>query len=590
LSITGVNSAVFGDINKVWWGIVSSINVQHYVEVYGDGAEISDNNVGPRKEAFGVIGSTQEEPAIRNFYWLLGNQSISYSALLPSEIATFTDIESFDGLIVWTKLGGYNSLAIRQFAQTHIVIADTRDFCRRIYPSLNNSLQIVNNNTVVYDIDWGNFRSGDQAEMRNETGNSNQLTAVLATSLKSFSNVTTIAHFDSSRTAFFHMNGTQPKSGFYVMDLDATAPETEWTGIWHVFPVVKMVQDFPTGRYARWMANGQSWWNLTWVYSRTDAIISENRDIAKKMVIGHSVQDRDIVAVSIGSGTSNVIMDGSIHGNEKTGTFACLRIAELIASYYLSDPGWKLALSEYTIIIIPVLNPDGFVANTRGNANGVDLNSQFPPDGITTEPEAWALRNLMGTYTPSVYINMHEGWYWYPSELLYGNYESGTGKTQTIDDMVHANETFASLQHWGWFTENGANVCIGKVNTIAHGGKLGMAIAYASYQYHASSMLIETFVWSQTYGPRKSLWGLDFYSAVTVAFLEHHFQTDKPTPSWDINQDGQVDMKEIAIVGSAFGSIPGLPNWNPQADINLDLKVDMRDITIVVIHFGEEYV
>jgi hypothetical protein len=588
--MTGVNSAVLGNVNKVWWGIASSINVQHYVEVYGDGAEISDNNVGPLKEAFGVIGSTQEEPSIRNFYWLLGNQSISYSAVLPSETATFADIESFDGLIVWTKLGGYNTSAIRQFAQTHVVIADTRDFCSRLYPSLNSSLQIVNNNTVVYDMDWGNFRGGDQAEMRNETGNSNQLTGVLATSLKSFSNVTTIAHFDSSRTAFFRMNGTQPKSGFYVMDLDATTPETEWTGIWHVFPAVKMVQDFPTGKYARWMANGQNWWNLTWVYNRTDAIISENSDIAKKMVIGHSVQGRDIVAVSIGSGTRNVIMDGSIHGNEKTGTFACLRIAELLASYYRSDLGWKLALSEYTIIIIPVINPDGFVANTRENANGVDLNSQFPPDGTTTEPEAWALRNLMGNYTPSVYINMHEGWYWYPSELFYGNYESGTGKTQTIDDMAHANETFASLQHWGWFTENGANVWIGKVNAIAQGGKLGMAIAYASYQYHASSMLIETFVWSGTWGARKCLWGLDFYSAVTIAFLEHHFQIDKPTPNWDVNQDGQVDMKDITIVASAFGSVPGSPNWNSQADVNVDMKIDMVDIAIVAFHFGEKYV
>ena len=49
------------------------------------------------------------------------------------------------------------------------------------------------------------------------------------------------------------------------MDLYATTPETEWAGIWHLFPAIKMVRDFPTGKYSRWMANGQSWWALRWL-------------------------------------------------------------------------------------------------------------------------------------------------------------------------------------------------------------------------------------------------------------------------------------------------------------------------------------
>jgi len=209
-----------------------------------------------------------------------------------------------------------------------------------------------------------------------------------------------------------------------------------------------------------------------------------------------------------------------MHGNEKTGTFACLRIAELLVEYYRSDPFWRSRLAEYTVIIIPVLNPDGFALNTRGNANGVDLNRQFPPAGTTTEPEAWALRNLMDNYTPTIYVNVHEGWHNYPLHMIYGNYESSATRSITIAAMRQANDTFVQLRNWGWFTENDANVWIGKVNVIVRGGINSMAVAYASYEYQASCMLLETFLWSGLWDARKCLWGTDYYPAVIISFLQ----------------------------------------------------------------------
>jgi PKD repeat protein len=62
---------------------------------------------------------------------------------------------------------------------------------------------------------------------------------------------------------------------------------------------------------------------------------------------------------------------------------------------------------------------------------------------------------------------------------------------------------------------------------------------------------------------------------------------------WDINGDGIIDMRDIAIVAKAFGTVPGDPEWNPDADITgpdgePDGTVDMRDIALVASHFGEE--
>ncbi|MCK4482376.1 PKD domain-containing protein, partial [Candidatus Bathyarchaeota archaeon] len=61
----------------------------------------------------------------------------------------------------------------------------------------------------------------------------------------------------------------------------------------------------------------------------------------------------------------------------------------------------------------------------------------------------------------------------------------------------------------------------------------------------------------------------------------------RQTPPYDINGDGKVDIKDIAIVSQAYGSYPGDPNWNPDADVNNDGKVDIKDIAIVSSHYGE---
>jgi len=54
----------------------------------------------------------------------------------------------------------------------------------------------------------------------------------------------------------------------------------------------------------------------------------------------------------------------------------------------------------------------------------------------------------------------------------------------------------------------------------------------------------------------------------------------------DLNHDGKVDMKDIAIVAKLFGTRPGDPLWNPVADVIKDGKVDMKDISIVAKEFG----
>jgi hypothetical protein len=76
-------------------------------------------------------------------------------------------------------------------------------------------------------------------------------------------------------------------------------------------------------------------------------------------------------------------------------------------------------------------------------------------------------------------------------------------------------------------------------------------------------------------------------------FFKHPHSTQQicilPPGPGDINEDGKVDILDIAIAAKAYGSYPGNPRWNPIADINHDDKVDIYDIAFIAKHFGEIY-
>src|SRR6201996_6284049 len=131
----------------------------------------------------------------------------------------------------------------------------------------------------------------------------------------------------------------------------------------------------------------------------------------RRLVIGTSVRGRPIVAWSFGSDHARrrILIIGVIHGNETAGlaiTSALRRMAP--------PPGVQLWL-------VPELNPDGVAADTRQNADGVDLNRNFPfrwrytadPTYYSgprpaSEPETRAAMRLVRRIRPAVTITYHQ--------------------------------------------------------------------------------------------------------------------------------------------------------------------------------------
>lgn len=109
-------------------------------------------------------------------------------------------------------------------------------------------------------------------------------------------------------------------------------------------------------------------------------------NISRLVKIGKSVDGRPIEALEIsdtveqgqGDGKPHVKIVGGIHGDETAGRVVALGMAEWICENYQKDPVASDIVSKTHLWILPAMNPDGFNMKSRLNANGRDLNRDFP--------------------------------------------------------------------------------------------------------------------------------------------------------------------------------------------------------------------
>jgi len=112
----------------------------------------------------------------------------------------------------------------------------------------------------------------------------------------------------------------------------------------------------------------------------------------------------------LGEGPKKIVMVASVHGNEWVGTPLLLYLQRHI----LQHPE---LLKGKTIILIPMLNPDGWVDDMRSNRRRVDLNRNFPSNnygrGLTgehplSEPESRILYEIIEKYKPQLIVGIHQ--------------------------------------------------------------------------------------------------------------------------------------------------------------------------------------
>ena len=119
-------------------------------------------------------------------------------------------------------------------------------------------------------------------------------------------------------------------------------------------------------------------------------------------VLGKSVEERLIHAITFGSGPIKILMWSQMHGNESTTTKALLDLLNYLNS---DQPNANFILSKCTLKVIPILNPDGAHAYTRVNANQIDLNRDAQD---RSQPESLLLRSLFDAFQPDYCFNLHD--------------------------------------------------------------------------------------------------------------------------------------------------------------------------------------
>src|SRR5438270_8539914 len=139
-------------------------------------------------------------------------------------------------------------------------------------------------------------------------------------------------------------------------------------------------------------------------------LLAQPAAAATRHLLGRSVDGRQIVAYELGdsSSTRKVLVVGLVHGNEHAGVAIAQRLIRLAAP------------TGVDLWVVPSFNPDGEAANTRGNANGVDLNRNFPlrwrpltgvyysgPHALS-EPESRIMHRFLLRIRPSVSIWYHQ--------------------------------------------------------------------------------------------------------------------------------------------------------------------------------------
>lgn len=164
---------------------------------------------------------------------------------------------------------------------------------------------------------------------------------------------------------------------------------------------------------------------------------STTAETKSQEVIGHSVGGRDIIAYHYGSGNTELLFVGGIHGGYEWNT---ARVAYQAMDYLKANP--SVIPANLKVTVIPVLNPDGLakvVGTTtatftaadvnssqatqvagRFNGNTVDLNRNFDCDWQTngkwqnktvsggtaafSEPESQAIKNYVNAQNPKAVV------------------------------------------------------------------------------------------------------------------------------------------------------------------------------------------
>jgi hypothetical protein len=141
---------------------------------------------------------------------------------------------------------------------------------------------------------------------------------------------------------------------------------------------------------------------------------------------------------------------------------------------------------------------------------------------------------------------------------MYVNVSNQGNFTETFNVTLNANTTAISTQ----------------TITLTSGSSTNIAILWNTTDFVKGNYIISAYAWT-----------VDGESDLLDNMFTDGWALVR-TPG-DINGDRSVNYLDAILLGAAFGSQPGDPDWYPNADINGDNITSYLDGIILGAHFGQ---
>ncbi len=148
-------------------------------------------------------------------------------------------------------------------------------------------------------------------------------------------------------------------------------------------------------------------------------------------VIGQSVQGKNIYALTVGRGPVYVLITAGVHARENANTPLIMQcLFDYLYAATTGDEPKAQILDQVTLIIVPLVNPDGYQycvskgnRSKKTNANNVDINRNFPckywgskvkkrgnyypGPAPASEPETQTIMALFDRYNFTLAVDIH---------------------------------------------------------------------------------------------------------------------------------------------------------------------------------------
>ena len=272
--------------------------------------------------------------------------------------------------------------------------------------------------------------------------------------------------------------------------------------------------------------------------SDAKALAEQYENILKYVTIGKSHDNRDIVLLKLGTGQKNMICCAGVHGRESVNPIILMKMMEYYADLYVHYKEQKSNLKEqlqyprsnyneeyqqmllgaciyellqtFTILFVPLLNPDGYMISLYGydaiqnqalkkrcqsmnlpseewkfNARGVDINRNFPcrlwkpkydRDRAASENETKTLMRLFHEYRSKGFLDFHSR----GKQIYY--YRSMMPESYNQKQLKIASR-FSEITNYALMPPE---------DEVATGDSGGITVHYYSEHFHKPALTIET--------------------------------------------------------------------------------------------------